>query len=136
MLPFLLLVVIGGLLLVTNVWAVIDTRIATGIASREVARWLVEQDGSLDAAALSRGATEIAVEAMHGRQLLGPPTVELDGLELRRCQPVEVVVRAAVPAIRIPFVGGFSRRTTVASHRSQIVDPTRSGLPGEATCLR
>jgi hypothetical protein len=39
-----------------------------------------------------------------------------------------------VPAISLPFIGGFGTGFTVKATHSEIVDPFRNGVPGEALC--
>jgi hypothetical protein len=45
-----------------------------------------------------------------------------------------VTVHHPVPAIRLPFIGGYGHAFDVVASQSEVVDPYRSGLPGEATC--
>jgi hypothetical protein len=43
-------------------------------------------------------------------------------------------VRYRVPLVHIPLLGGFGDGLTVAARHSELVDPYRNGLPGEASC--
>ena len=66
-----------------------------------------------------------------------PTTVEVrhDGdRPFARCTRVTVTVHHPVPAIRLPFIGGFGHAFDVVARQSEVVDPYRSGLPGEASC--
>ena len=47
---------------------------------------------------------------------------------------VTVAVHHPVPAVRLPFIGGFGHAFDVVARQSEVVDPYRSGLPGEASC--
>lgn len=137
-LPFGLLVFITGALLIANLWGVIDSKFSTDSAAREAARYVVEaaRDG-VDPSVLQAGAAEIARQAMtdHGRH--GPISVSVmpDG-PFERCTRITVRVSTAVPAIRVPFVGGFGDAFDVVAQHSELVDPTRSGVGGRASCLR
>jgi hypothetical protein len=54
-------------------------------------------------------------------------------LRLERCARATFVVSYEIPAISIPFVGGFGGAPfRVRSTHSELVDPFRSGLPGDA----
>lgn len=138
-LPFGLLIFVGGALLIINIWGVVDTKFAADAAAREAARWVVENAGqSTSAAALGEGATQIAVDTLadHGRR--GPVQVELGPPDAAfvRCERIQVSVALKVPAIRLPFLGGFGDAFDVRASRGELIDPTRSGVDGLATCVR
>lgn len=128
---FSILVFVVGLLLVANAWAVIDAKMATASAARESARALVESDGDTGAAA----AAGIDALAAYGRSpgRLSGPDIAVEG-GFRRCARVTVTYRYEVPAVAVPFIGGWGSGLTVTARHSEIVDPFRSGLPGEAQC--
>ncbi len=138
-LPFGLLVFVAGTLLIVNIWGVVDTKFATDAAAREAARWVVESAGrSLGPEAVRAGATEIAQATMadHGKRRpvaveVGPP-----GSTFGRCERIRVTVETSVPAIRLPFLGGFGRPFAVRATHGELVDPTRAGVDGVATCIR
>jgi hypothetical protein len=46
-----------------------------------------------------------------------------------------VTVSASVPAIRLPFLGGYGRPFDVRATHTELVDPTRAGVEGVATCV-
>lgn len=130
--PFGLLVFVLGGLLLANTWAVVDAKLATDAAAREGVRALVE------AAELSAGleAAEAAARAAitaHGRDgdraavaLLGDPV-------FARCERVTLEVAYDIPALALPLVGGWGPSPfTVRSRHSEVVDPFRSDVPGEA----
>jgi hypothetical protein len=138
-LPFGLLIFVGGALLIANIWGVVDAKFATDAAAREAARWVVEAaDQASSAEKLSDGATRIATDTMadHGRT--GPVHVEVGppGASFVRCERIEVTVAVEVPAIRLPFVGGFGDAFHVRATRGELIDPTRSGVDGLATCIQ
>ena len=128
-LPFGLLVFVVGSLLIANAWGVIDAKLAASAAAREAVRTFVESDaGSTD------GAWDEAVAAAHetieghGRSIDRMAITRTGALE--RCAPVTVEVTYAVPAVALPWIGGFGPGVIVARGRhGEIVDPYRDGVP-------
>ena len=55
-------------------------------------------------------------------------------LDFRRCARVTVTVSYEVPAIVIPFFDGFGNSQQVTSSFTELVDPYRNRLAGEARC--
>ncbi len=132
--PFGLLLFVVGSLLVSNAWAVIDVKMAAQSAAREATRTYVE---STDPAAARDDAGTAAARAItgYGRDatklsLTGP----VDGSELARCHRVTFTASYPVPALTLPWIGGLGDGFSVHSSSTQIVDPYREGLPGEADC--
>jgi hypothetical protein len=134
LLPFLVLVFVVGSLLAANAWAVVDAKLATSAAAREAARTYVEATSHRAGLA---AAEQVAADALagHGRD---PRHLELDGPvddgEFRRCTRVEFSARYPVPALSLPWIGGFGTGFVVRSTHSEIVDPYREGLGGQAGC--
>lgn len=138
-LPFGLLVFVAGALLVVNIWGVVDTKFAADAAAREAARWVVESAGrAVTPEAVRAGATEVAAATMadHGRRRPVEVVVDPPSASFVRCERIRVTVETSVPAIRLPFLGGFGRPFTVRASHGEIVDPTRAGVDGVATCIR
>lgn len=138
-LPFGLLVFIVGGLLLTNAWSVIDTKFATETAAREATRFVVEQArADTTPESIRVGASRVARGAMvdHGRGGDVDVEVRAEGGTFERCQRVSVTVSTEVPAVRIPFIGGFGAPFAVVASHSELVDPTRSGVGGRADCIR
>lgn len=138
-LPFGLLIFVGGALLIINIWGVVDAKFAADAAARESARWVVEAAGQATTAeAIRAGATAIATDTLadHGRT--GPATVRLGPADAAfvRCERIEVTVAIEVPAIRLPFFGGFGDAFEVRATRGELIDPTRSGVDGLAWCIQ
>lgn len=133
-LAFGLLVFVVGALLVANAWGVIDAKAAVTTAAREGARAYVEAPSGRDASERAGRAARSALEG-HGRDP-GRATVAVRGRGFARCARVTVEVATRVPAIRLPFIGGFGSGLRVAARHSELVDPYRSGLAGEARCAR
>jgi hypothetical protein len=133
-LPFgVLLFVVGGLL-VANAWAVIDAKMATDSAAREAARTYVEAPdhgtGLVDATSAARDAITGQGRDADRLELVGPATAE----EFTRCNRVTFSATYVVPALALPFIGGFGDGISVTSRHSEIVDPFRDGVGGEAAC--
>ncbi|HEX2042037.1 MAG TPA: hypothetical protein VHF24_05300 [Acidimicrobiales bacterium] len=125
--PFGLLVFVVGALLVSNVWAVVDAKTTVAAAAREATRAFVEAPAGSDALAAARAAAEEAVRG-GGRD---PARLSLtpESAELARCRRVTFVVSYPVPAVSVPWVGGYGQGFTATARHSEIVDPYRSGLP-------
>ena len=133
-LPFGFFVFVSITLFLVNVWGVLDAKLAVTSASREAARAFVEApssgDGFVEAEARAREA--LAAYGRDGERA----TVERPQLPdgFARCARVTVGVRYEVLALAIPFVGGFGSVTTVRSVSTEVIDPFRDGLDGEAAC--
>jgi hypothetical protein len=137
-LPFGLLVFVAGTLLLVNIWGVVDTKFAADAAAREAARWVVESAGrAMPPDAVRSGAAQVARATMadHGRGQPVQVGVGPSGTAFERCDRVTVEVETSVPALRLPFLGGFGRPFAVRATHSELVDPTRSGVEGMASCV-
>ena len=134
-LPFGVLIFVVGSLLVVNAWAVIDCKLAVDGAAREAVRTYVESANASDAQRIS---TEVAGDAIqaHGRDrgklTVDPPAISGGGFV--RCARVTITAHYPVPAITLPIIGGRGDAFTVTSTHSELIDPYRSDVPGEATC--
>ena len=134
-LPFGVLIFVVGALLITNLWAVVDTKVAVDTAAREAVRTYVEapdeQVGRLRADAAAREVMEgygrhperLALAVAHeGDQPYG------------RCLRVTVTTRYPVPALRLPWIGGLGHLFDVHGRHTERVDPFRAGLNGSGLC--
>jgi hypothetical protein len=133
-LPFGLLLFVVGSLLVANAWAVVDAKFATDAAAREAVRVFVEADPEMSnpvGAAVGAGLDALAA---HGRDPARARVRPLgSGVALVRCARVTFEAVYEVPALTLPFIGRYGRAPfEVRSTASEIVDPFRDGLPGEA----
>ena len=107
--------------LIVNVWAVIDTALATAAASREAARVYVESDPA-DAIDRSR---ERANEVMDAYGKTRP--VQITGsTAFERCAVVTINVSYDINLIELPLFGSFGATTIERSH-SERIDAFRSG---------
>ena len=132
-LPFGFLVFIAGTLLLANAWAVVDARLAVARAAREGTRAYVESDDAGAAAAAAVARAEETLEALGRNEdaLVSSPEVDP---HFARCRRVEMTVTARVPALVVPFIGGFGGPIDVRATHSELIDPFRDGLPGAAEC--
>lgn len=138
-LPFGLLIFIAGALLLTNIWGVVDAKFAADAAAREATRYVVEVARSdVARSSVVDGATDVARQTLddHGRPSPATVTIEPDAAAFTRCQRIRVTVSTEVPAIRIPFIGGFGEPFDIVATHSELIDPTRSGVAGRADCIQ
>lgn len=131
-LPFGLLIFVVGALLIANAWAVVDAKFATDSAARQAARTFVEstdpETALFDAAEAGRTAI-----AGHGRDPARAVILPLGSPQLARCERATFEATYEVPALSLPFIGGYGRAPfRVRSTHSELVDPFRSGIPGQA----
>jgi hypothetical protein len=135
-LPFGLLIFVVGTLLIANAWAVVDAKFATDSAARQAVRTYVEAKDPRSATAEARTAGLAAIEA-HGRDADRATVDPVGDPQLVRCERVTFEAEYEVPALSLPFIGGYGRAPfRVRSTHSEVVDPFRSGLVGSAeVCL-
>jgi Flp pilus assembly protein TadG len=132
--PFGILLFVVGALLIANAWAVIDAKMAVTSAAREAARTYVEAPDHRTGLVQAEAAARAAVEAHGGnvsRLSISGPTSEA---AFGRCNHVSFTVSYPVPALTLPFIGGLGRGFVVRSTQTEIVDPFRNDVPGEAVC--
>ena len=133
-LPFGFLLFVSITLFLVNVWGVVDAKLAVTSASREAARAFVEAAtvGEGLAAAEFRAQEALTAYGRNGeRATIESPRFPAGFV---RCARVTVSVRYEVPALTIPFIGGLGGITTVQSTSTEVIDPFRDGLAGEAAC--
>ena len=125
--PFGLLTFVVGVLLVANAWAVIDAKMAVSNAAREATRAFVEAPADGDPVSLAEGAARQAMQGA-GRNPALLTVTRIEG-DFARCATVRFEASYPIPAIRVPWLGGFGAGFTVTARHAEIVDPYRSGLP-------
>lgn len=125
--PFGLLTFVVGALLVANAWAVIDAKMAVSAAAREATRAFVEAPVDGDPLALADAAARSAI-AGAGRD---PARLVLTPVEgtFARCVTVRFEASYQIPAVQVPWVGGFGSGFTATARHAEVVDPYRSGVP-------
>jgi Flp pilus assembly protein TadG len=133
-LPFGFLIFISGTLLFANVWGVIDAKLAVTSAAREAARAYVEAPNAVAAntAADQRAMETLAAYGRDGERAQVVVPAVSNGYT--RCARVSVTVSYDVPAVAIPFIGGFGDLAPVTSTYTELIDPFRDGISGEALC--
>ena len=130
--PFGVLIFVIGTLLIANAWAVVDAKFATDAAARQAARSFVEADDPGTALADAELSAREAIRA-HGRDPSRAEVTAVGAFDLSRCQRATFEVTYRVPALSLPLIGGYGRAPfLVRSTHSEVVDPFRSGLPGQA----
>ena len=141
-LPLGLLVFVIGSLIVANAWSVIDAKLAVNAAAREATREYVEAQVT-EASAASYAESEataagLAAIAAHGRDP-GRADVALASSEhpsgggFVRCARVTFTASYEVPALSVPWIGGFGGSFDVSARHSELVDPFRDGVPGDTS---
>jgi len=132
-LAFGVLIFVLGTLVVANAWGVLDAKMAAGGAAREAARAFVTSPASADPTARARSAAAASIQAV-GRS---PQRMRLSiAGTFARCARIVATLRYQVPLVHVPLLGGFGEGLTVAARHSELVDPYRTGLPGEAGCAQ
>jgi len=134
-LPFGLLIFVVGSLLIANAWAVVDAKFATDAAARQAVRTFVEGDEEATARDEAIAAGLAAIES-HGRDPDRASIAPIGGLSLTRCARITFAVEYHVPALSLPFIGGYGDAFHVRSTHSELVDPYRNGVPGSAVGCR
>jgi hypothetical protein len=134
-LPFGVLIFVVGTLLVTNLWGVVDAKMAADAAAREAVRAYVEAPNGAVADGRARAAAT-ATMAGHGRRTdLMQLAIRRDASRgFERCVDATVEVDYPVPMIRLPWLGAFGTAFEVRAVHSERIDPFRSGLEGIGTC--
>lgn len=131
-LPFGLLIFVVGSLLIANAWAVVDAKFATDAAARQAVHTFVEASDPGAAMGQAQEAGFASIEA-HGRDPHRSIVRPVGDPELVRCERVTFEVVYEVPALSLPFIGGYGRAPfQVRSTHSEVVDPFRSGVEGTA----
>lgn len=133
--PIGLLVLLVGALLAANVWAVADARLAVGVAAREAARAYVEAPTEHDAIARGVAAGRAALEGLGRDATRASITFGHAGdRPWARCARAVTTASYVVPLVALPWIGGHGDGVTVEARHSELVDPYRGGLDGEARC--
>lgn len=132
-LPVAVLIFVIGGLLILNLWAVLDLKMAVSGAARAAARAYAETPAGLDGPAAWQRAAANGQEAFAAhRQVPGTatfvPVVDPGGP--RRCARIVVEASAVAPTIALPVIGGLGEGLVIRARHSELVDPYRDGLDG------
>ena len=131
-LPFIVLVFIGGTLMFAQAAAALDAKITAVAGAREAARTFVEHRGPRSGDAVD-AAVAAGTRAMSGYRLSGEASVlPVGAARLHRCEQVTFEATREVP--RLALLGGGWSPVTVGARASETVDPFRHGLSGRAPC--
>ncbi len=125
-----MLVLVMGVLIISNAWGVIDARTAGTEAAREAARTFATAPAQDDAQAdtLARQAALATLQEL-GWQPAGTSVRRTEGT-FTRCAIVTYEVDIPVPAFHLGWLhSGLSVFHARAAHTER-VDPYRSGVPG------
>lgn len=142
-LAFGVLVFVVGTLLAVNAWVVVDAHLAANAAAREATRYLAETTEPTWAEAMAQ-AELIAGETLEAHGKHGAAEFDVvEGLDEvldaasqpDRCRRITVAVRYRVESARMPLVTAWADNRWVTGRHSELVDPLRSGLSGEADCV-
>jgi hypothetical protein len=124
-LPIGLLVMVTITMLVINAWAIVDAKMGVISAARQAARTTVET------ADTSRGEAA-GNEAWRSTGRSEDISVRLGGT-IRRCGRIVATAEVNIPPIPLGFLDTWRPISVRATH-SEVVDPYRGKLAGEASC--
>jgi len=124
------LVFVIGTLVVANAWAVVDAKFAVAAAAREATRAYVEAAPADDPLGRAHEAARAAI-ASSGRE---PQRLTLELLEggFARCRTVRFEASYPVTHVVLRALGDGPGTTIASARAAELVDPFRSGVPGEA----
>ena len=131
-LVFGLLLFVSGTLVIASVWGAVDAKFAAAQAARQAARTFVET--GTDPAAADAAARDAATAALSGHHRALGADISVDGDGYRRCGRVTYRVTVPVRVVVVPFIARATTGFRISSQHSELVDPYRAGLPGEASC--
>lgn len=126
-LAFGTLVLLAGTLVLLNVWSVVETRVAGDAAAREYLRAYTratDREAALRHAELAARTTLAARGTPLEDLRIHPP----DPAAFGPCGDARVLLVAAVPAARVPFLGTLGRTEVSVEHR-ELLDPYREVEP-------
>jgi hypothetical protein len=131
-LPFGVLIFVIGSLLFANAWAVVDAKVAVTAAAREATRAYVEAVDAEHADADAVVAARASIDG-HGRDAAKLGLARTAG-SFRRCSRVRFEATYPIPAVTLPWIGGFGEGFVVRARHAEIVDPFRDDVHGTAVC--
>lgn len=117
--PFGILVFVGGMLLVVNVWAVVDTRAALDSAARDYLRAYTSSPDS--ASARQRGGAA-AHRSLDGRSSSEHLRIVDPAGPFGPCRPATVTLELEVRSLHAPFIGSIGT-SVVSTTQTELVQP-------------
>jgi len=125
------LILVLGVLLVSNAWGVIDAKTAARVAAREAARAYAKA-GTGDATAAEDAADRAARGTLTDLGWTRTDiTVHPDHPVFERCAVITYTVTVPVPVFRLPGLTSGPAGFRATAHHTERVDPYRSGIPGD-----
>lgn len=113
----------------------VDAKFMVTTAAREASRSYVEADDAVTGAEQARMVAD-EVAANYGRTTTRLDLGWLpDPPPLVRCSRVTATATYEVPALTLPFIGGYGSAFHVSSSHSEVVDPFRDGLAAGGRCV-
>lgn len=127
---FGVLILLGGTLLMVDVWGLIDTRAALDAAAREYLRSYTEQP---DRDAAAHAGERAARDVLHAR---GRSSADLqieppDPAAFGPCGLAEVRVSVRTPDTALPFLDDLAGSTVTVRHR-ELIDANTEVTPDDA----
>jgi hypothetical protein len=137
-LPLGVLIFVIGTLMVANIWAVVDAKMAVDAAAREATRRYVEaaDGGGAEHGAVAAGLAALEAEGRdpsRGKVWMKALATPDGRHSFERCARATFSASYTVPALTLPLIGGFGEGFEVTSSHSELVDPFRDGVPGDAS---
>lgn len=128
---FGLLILVVGVLLVSNAWGVIDAKMAAREAAREAVRAFVTAPAT-DEIGAEQIAHQAALDTLNEMGWTNPSIVitKTQGA-FERCAVVTYEVRIPVPAFTLPWLSSGVTTFEANAYQSERVDPYRSGVPAD-----
>jgi len=120
---FGMLILVAGTLVILNLWALLDTRMALDSAAAEYLRTYTEQQGFFQA----RYTADVALKDTLTQRGFSPDRVSIRVGEPQGfgpCAEVTVQLSTQVPWARVPFIGGAGS-TSVSVTQSELIDAHR-----------
>lgn len=122
------LVLLGGTVLVVNLWSVVTTRAALDSAAREYLRAWTAAASPQDARVESRRALQASLDGA-GVAARDLEVIEAEPALFGPCATASVEVRAVVPAVHAPFLGTLGE-LDLRVGGEELVPPNREVIPG------
>lgn len=123
--PFGVLVFVSGMLLVVNVWSVVDARMTVDSAARDYLRAYTNaaRADSARTEGMEAASQTVTARGRHGDKLTVTAPTDVFG----PCRAATVTVHLEVPAIRLPFLGSIGT-TDVSATETELVAPYGSAI--------
>ncbi len=125
-----IVLLVGLILVLSNIWLVLDAKMAVTSAARSGGQTFIEQRTLAEASQALQSTMQTSLGSRFPRGWTA--TSSLASFE--RCAPVDVVVAVNIPLVAVPFLGSIGGTKTVRSTHHTRIDPYRSRVPGEANC--